>query len=62
MYSPNLKKMVLIDFGISDALREKPGENTMTNFVGTYDFCSSDMRNLFYQKKSKRIDLYWNDV
>lgn len=39
-YSPNFKKYVFIDFGISSILPEHLGEKSMTYFKGSYNYCS----------------------
>ena len=48
MYSLKLKKLVLIDFGISNVINENVGEKTMTNFIGTYEYSTEEMKKLFF--------------
>ncbi len=37
MYSPNLKKCVFIDFGVSNIIQEKTAESTLiSGYFGTY--------------------------
>jgi hypothetical protein len=62
MYSLKLKKLVLIDFGISNVINENVGEKTMTNFIGTFEYSTEEMKKLFFSKETQPIDLYWNDV
>ncbi len=40
MYSPSYQKYVLIDFGISEYVSERPGQNVFASFAGTYYYCS----------------------
>ena len=51
MYSPSLKKFVFVDFGVSRIIREDRGEKTMTEYFGTPDYSSEEMRNLKILKK-----------
>ena len=40
MFSPSLKKFVLIDFGVSLIVEEEKGEKTLTGYIGTPFFSS----------------------
>ena len=40
LYSPEQKRLVFIDFGLSTFIREEVGMKTMTEFVGNLEHCS----------------------
>ncbi len=61
-WSPNFKKYVFIDFGLSNILRQTQGQKSYTKFVGTYAFCTREMQKVFSLKESGYIDLYYNDI
>lgn len=61
MWSPIYNKNIFIDFGLSKIIQENVGEMTLTNFFGTFAFCSSEMKNLMGMNKVGFIDLYFND-
>lgn len=62
MWSPTFKKNVLIDFGLSLFLSEKPGFKTLTNYFGTYQFSSPEMKKILSTKTAMYVDLYYNDL
>lgn len=62
MWSPNHKKNVFIDFGLSKLIKEKPGEMTFTFYFGTYLYCSEEMKSLLVKNKKGYVDLYFNDI
>jgi serine/threonine protein kinase len=62
MYSRLYDKNVLIDFGVSDVINQEWGEKTMVSFRGTYEYCGSEMKEIFLTKETKLVDLYRNDV
>ena len=51
-----------MDFGLSRTLKEEVGHKSITGFVGTYSYSSTEMRRLFLIRTRKEIDLYYNDV
>ena len=61
MFSPSCGDLVLIDFGISCAVKEKPGCRSLTYKEGTLRFMSEEMKALDLGGKGY-VDLYWNDV
>jgi serine/threonine protein kinase len=62
MYSGCYGKNVLIDFGVSDVINQEWGEKTLVSFRGTYEYCGSEMKEIFLTKETKLVDLYRNDV
>ena len=61
MMSPTFQKLVFIDFGLSTFIKEKIGKKKLTFYVGTAEYWSPEMTQCFIQKKSSKIDLYYND-
>ena len=41
------EKMVFIDFGFTNCYPQTVGEKTKTRFVGTFQYCSPEMKKLF---------------
>lgn len=39
-YSPSLKNFVFIDFGVSECVKERPGDQTVAFREGTYTYMS----------------------
>ena len=62
MRSPSYNKLVFIDFGLSQFVKEDEGIKTLTKFVGSVNYCSEEMRKCFTSKKTMNIDLYFNDL
>ena len=62
MWSPQFKKIVFIDFGMTKTIKQSIGNMSKTKFFGTYHYASLDMKKIFINKKSEYIDLYYNDV
>ncbi len=58
MWSPSFQKLVFIDFGLSEIVKERPGEKTLTSYVGSYSYCSPEMQKCFVLQKSRHVDLY----
>ena len=61
MFSPSKKKGVFIDFGLSKLLAEIVGHQTLTNYVGSINYCCEEMTHCFKSKKKGMVDLYYND-
>ena len=61
MYSEGLGKIVFIDFGLSELVKENLGTKTESLFKGSYYFVSDEMKNLIV-KNNGFVDLYWNDL
>jgi len=47
MFSQYFNKYIYLDFGLSEIIKESPGNKSLFNFRGTIDYCSSEMLNLF---------------
>lgn len=63
MFSNHFKKLVFIDFGFSEIIREEVGLKSLTGFRGTPSFVSPEMFKLFsLDVKNGMIDLYYNDL
>lgn len=61
MFSKAWNDYVLVDFGISEAVFEKPGERTLTYCEGTKKYMSSEMHDLGKSAQGY-ADLYHNDM
>ena len=62
MFSPSKKKMVFVDFGLSQIIQEELGKQTITSYVGSINFCCLEMKNCFNSKTNGYVDLYYNDL
>ena len=62
MFSPSLKRLVFIDFGLSELVKENPGTKSWTLFSGSLNYCSKEMKSCFNKKTSNQVDLYYNDL
>lgn len=40
LYSGSLQRFVFTDFGITHSVSEQRHEKTLTNFAGTFDYCT----------------------
>ena len=52
---------MFLDFGVAEVINEEIWQQTLTNFKGTYEFCSEEMKKLFIKKKQDGLNLYIND-
>ena len=62
MYSRRLRKNVILDYGLAKFTPEKWGQKSLSYFQGTYEYCSDEMKELFFQKEIEMVDLFKNDV
>ncbi len=62
MYSRRLKKNIILDYGVTKITEEKWGQKSLSYFQGTYEYCSEEMKGLFFQNEIDKIDLFKNDV
>ena len=63
MLSALRNKIVFIDFGLSDMIKQICGNKTFTNFVGTAPYVSKEMLQLLsIDSTGDFIDLYYNDL
>ena len=53
MFSPKQKKIVFIDYNLSEILSVKKGNKTLLGFRGTLEYCHSSMLNVFYSTNDK---------
>lgn len=53
---------IFIDFGLSECIAESFGFKTETSFVGTLNYCSSEMALAFKKDIKMHIDMYLNDA
>lgn len=60
LYSESLSRFVFADFGISHAVAEGPTEKTRTNFAGTIEYCSEEMKEVLSTGVGY-VNLYMND-
>lgn len=62
MWSTELRKQVLIDFGLSSVVKENIGEESFTHYFGTYSYCLPEMKDLLMKESFGYVDFYYNDV
>lgn len=61
MHSDTFKKLVFIDFGLSEIIKQERGFKSLYSFRGTLEYASQAMTLNFYENKSSFIDVYFND-
>ncbi len=61
MFSPAYGKYVLIDYGMAESKHFSQGRMEIEQFRGTFSYASEEMRELFIDRKSAFIDVYYND-
>lgn len=61
-WSYTFKKLVFLDFGLTEAVFESKGFKTSTDFKGTFRYCSPEMKKLYHLKQPLLIDTYYNDL
>lgn len=52
----------MIDFGLSKIIAEEIGKPSVSSFVGSMNFCSEEMLELFLKDRPGIVDLYLNDA
>jgi tRNA A-37 threonylcarbamoyl transferase component Bud32 len=63
VYSENFKKLVLLDFGLSEVNDVGLGYMKLELPKGSIDYCCDDMKKLFFDNFSQGlVDLYYNDM
>jgi hypothetical protein len=62
MYSRLFNKNIILDYGVAKFISEKWGEKSLSFFQGTYEYCSDEMKELFFRNEITKIDLYKNDI
>lgn len=60
MFSPSIKDLVMVDFGITMAIKEELGYLTKSYREGTFKYMSPDMQSI-NKGQPEYIDLYYND-
>ena len=61
-WSEAYKKLIFFDFGMTEVVDAPQGFKTKTNFKGTYNFCSPEMKKLYHLKTHSFVDAYYNDL
>ena len=61
MFSPVYRKWVLIDYGMAESKHFLQGHMEVEQFRGTFYYVSEEMRELFLDRKSGYVDVYYND-
>ena len=61
-YSPAYNEYVFIDFGLSRIIKETRGQKTISSFSGSFNYCSSEMLDLYVKDSLGLVDLYFNDM
>lgn len=61
-FSPRNNSLILIDFGLSKIIAEEIGTPSVSSFVGSMNFCSEEMLELFLNDRLGLVDLYINDA
>lgn len=62
VYSNYFKRPVLIDYGLSQVLKQNIDEKTRTHFIGTLENSCPEMVDLFRTQKQGLVNLYYNDA
>ncbi len=63
VYSKTFRKLVLIDYGLSDVSGVELGFMKMEHRKGSIDYCCEDMRRLFFGSLAEgMVDMYYNDA
>lgn len=60
LFSESLNRFVFADFGITHAVAEGPTEKSKTNFAGTMEYCSEEMKETLSTGVGF-VNLYMND-
>ena len=61
-WSNEFKKWVFLDFGLARFLNAKIGQKSETGFIGTFNYASQEMKQLYRLQKKGFVDLYYNDL
>lgn len=61
LFSDSLARFVFADFGVSHAVAEGPAERSRTNFAGTVEYCSEEMKEVLSTGVGF-VNLYLNDL
>ena len=61
-WSNEFKKWVFLDFGFARFLDAKIGQKSETGFIGTFNYTSKEMKQLYHLRKKGFVDLYYNDL
>ena len=61
-WSNEFKKWVFLDFGFARFLDAKIGQKSETGFIGTFNYASKEMKQLYHLRKKGFVDLYYNDL
>lgn len=61
-YSKIYEKFVFLDFGFSKCLSEPIGYKSITNYEGTFNYSSDEMKKLYFLRRKSHVDLYFNDL
>jgi hypothetical protein len=61
MFSPEYSKWVLIDYGMAESKHFLQGQMELEQFRGTFYYVSEEMRELFLDRRSGYVDVYYND-
>ena len=62
MYSHSFKKTVMIDFGMSELLKDDHNHLLLTSFPGSYNYASPPMLRLLQCHKIGYVNFYFNDI
>lgn len=63
MFSPSLKKLVFIDFGLSEVKSLNLGLMKEESPKGSFYYCCEDMKSILLNSKKEKgyVDIYYND-
>lgn len=62
MYNLTLKRYVLIDYGISQPIEEGSEHSTITTACGTHEFMTKELKILYSDHLSGKINVYEADM
>ena len=61
-WSPHFKKWVLLDYGFATFIKEDIGYKSVVSYIGTYQYCLKEMKQLYHLNRKGLVDLYYNDL
>lgn len=61
-YSPHFKKLIFLDFGFAQVIKEEIGQKTFIYPRGTFNYMNKPMQDVALLDQPNFIDLYDNDM
>ena len=61
LWSSSKNKYVLIDYGLSKVIQEEENQKSYVGFAGSYNYCSPEIKKLYFIKERNWVNLYESD-